>query len=131
MLLPMKGDLAMAKHRLRICVGYNDDGSPVVKRISGNTELELADNVVRMMLSSERRADFIEQVIHPSRPITTFMAYAKEWLATYKAGHIKATTLGGYQTILEYHLYPAYGDMDITAITTKSIQEMLNSKSDR
>lgn len=131
MLLPMKGDLAMAKHRLRICVGYNDDGSPVVKRISGNTELELADNVVKMMLSSERRSDFIQQAIQPQRPITTFKVYAEEWLATYKAGHIKATTLGGYQTILEYHLYPAYGDTDIAAITTKSIQEMLNGKADR
>ena len=54
MLLPMKGDLAMAKHRLRICVGYNDDGSPVVKRISGNTELELADNVVKWQNEQDR-----------------------------------------------------------------------------
>ena len=120
----------MAKHRLRVCVGHNNDGSPIVKRISGETEMELADNVVKVMLSSERRMEFV-QLDNPQHPITTFRTYAEEWLTTYKTRHIKATTLGGYQTILEYHLYPVFGDADIAAITTKSIQEMLNGKVDK
>lgn len=130
MLLPLKGEMAMAKHRLRVCVGHNDDGSPIVKRISGDTELELADNVVKAILCSERRLEFVKQEERP-HPILTFKAYAEEWLTTYKKKHIKATTLGGYNTILEYHLYPVFGNTDIAAITTKSIQEMLNGKADK
>ena len=121
----------MAKHRLRVCVGYNSDGSPIVKRISGDTELELADNVAKIILHSERRMDFLPRENAPVPAIMTFRAYAEEWLTTYKAGHIKATTLGGYQTILEYHLYPVFGETDISTITTKSIQKMLNGKSDK
>ena len=131
MLLPLKGDMAMAKHRLRVCVGYNNDGSPIVKRISGDTELELADNVARIILHSERKMEFVQQESEPIPAITTFRAYAEEWLTTYKSGHIKATTLGGYQTILEYHLYPVFGEADISTITTKSIQEMLNGKAEK
>ena len=122
----------MAKHRLRICVGYNDDGSPISKRISGNTELELADNAVKAILLSERRSEFVQdEATRSVQKITTFSDYAEDWLETYKIGHIKKTTLGGYRTILDFHLYPAFGEMDISEITTKSIQEMLNRKKDK
>ena len=120
----------MAKHRLRVCVGYMGNGAPIVKRISGDTELELADNVVRAVMSSGRKPDFVHEDITSSK-VTTFHEYAEDWFRTYKVKHIKATTLGGYRTILEYHLYPVFGNEDISGITTKAIQEMLNSKSDK
>ena len=44
--------LAMASHRLRICVGYDDDGKPITTQIRGVSELELADKVVRAILRS-------------------------------------------------------------------------------
>ena len=122
----------MAKHRLRICVGYNDDGSLIVKRISGNTETELADNVVKAILVSARRNEFVQDVVMPPvQNVVTFREYAEDWYNTYKVGHIKATTLGGYRTMLESHLYPAFGNKDIKEITTKAIQEMLNGKKDK
>ena len=120
----------MAKHRLRVCVGYKSDGSSIVKRISGDTELELADNVVRAVISSTRKPEFIQEN-DSSSDAMTFREYAEDWIKTYKMRHIKATTLGGYGTILEYYLYPVFGEADIAGITTKSIQEMLNSKSDK
>lgn len=130
-LLPPKGDLAMA-NRLRVCVGYNDDGSPVIKRITGDTETELADKAVRAILESERRGEFIPiEDDAPSIEIPTFKEYAEMWLTTYKVGRIKPTTLGGYRTILEAHLYPAFGDALISEIKTATIQEMLNRKKDK
>ena len=53
--LPEEGDQTMAKLRMRICVGTNDDGSPVTMQISGKTQLDLADNVARALLNSSRR----------------------------------------------------------------------------
>lgn len=122
----------MAKHRLRICVGYNADGSPVVKRISGNTELELADNIVKAILDSARRTEFVQnEAAPPIQKSIAFRKYAEEWFNTYKAGRIKATTSGGYRSMLETHLYPTFGDMDLREITTKAIQEMFNGKKDK
>lgn len=131
--LQTEGELAMANNRMRVCVGYNDDGTPIVKRIAGETELQLADNAVKAILQSERRAEFVNESSTPSsdKDVPTFKDYAEMWLDTYKKERVKATTLGGYMTILESHLYPAFGDDKITAITTKSIQEMLNGKSEK
>lgn len=122
----------MAKHRLRVCVGHKNDGSPIVKRISGDTELELADNVVKAVVCSERIDEFIcGDNTSSLQNIITFRDYAEDWFTTYKKRYVKATTLGGYRTILEYHLYPVFGDADITMITTRAIQEMLNSKAEK
>lgn len=133
--LQAEGESAMANNRMRICVGYNDDGTQIVKRISGETELQLADNAVRAILNSERRSEFVNDVTplnaEPKGDVPTFSDYAEMWINTYKKQRIKPTTLGGYRTILESHLYPTFGAEKISAITTKSIQEMLNGKSDK
>lgn len=132
MLPQTKGDFDMATNRMRVCVGFNDDGSPVIKRITGENELQLADNAVRSILSSERRFEFISREDEaPKEEAPTFKEYAEMWLATYKKNRIKATTLGGYRTILDSHLYPAFGNVRVDHITTKTIQEMLNGKADR
>ena len=119
----------MATHRARVCIGYNDDGSPIVKRISRNSEFELNDSIVRTILSSERRREFVSDDI-PAQQIPTLKEYTEEWLATYKQKRIRATTLGGYRTYLENHLYPFFGDVPLNRITTKDIQTMLNERSE-
>lgn len=131
--LQTEGELAMANNRMRVCVGFNDDGTPIVKRIVGDTELQLADNAVRAILQSERRSEFVkdENDAAIKVDVPTFKEYAEMWINTYKKERIKATTLGGYRTILESHLYPSFGDEKITDITTRLIQEMLNSKSQK
>ena len=59
--LSEEGDETMAtRQRLRVCVGYNDDGSPVIKHVTAKTELELADRVAKALLDSERRGEFVK-----------------------------------------------------------------------
>lgn len=134
MLLLPEGGLAMA-NRLRICVGYNDDGSPVIKRITAKTEMELADKAVRAILDSERRKEFVPEKAGDADSAKVeapcFREYAEMWLNTYKVGRVKPTTLGGYRTVLDAYLYPAFGDMPIDEIKTAAIQGMLNGKKDR
>lgn len=127
-----KGRQDMGQHRLRVCIGWNDDGSPVTKRVSGNSEIELADNVAKAIFNSERRRDFFVEDFKPEqKDIPTFYEYAENWLETYKIGTIKPTTLSGYRTYLNAHLYPAFGNVPLNSITTKDIQKMLNEKSDK
>ena len=63
---------------------FNDDGSPVVQQISGRTEIDLSDNIVRAILNSARRSEFVggEAVVPvPREQAPRFRDYAEEWFA--------------------------------------------------
>lgn len=137
--LSYEGDETMAnRQRIRVCVGYNDDGSPVIKHVTAKSELELADRVAKALLESERRSEFVDEQGRPKddeapeKPaLPMFKEYAEEWFRVYKEGRVKPTTAGNYRTILEWHLYPAWGETRLDEITTKGIQEFLNTKKDK
>ena len=93
--------MAKTKIRIRVCVGYNKDHSPVVKQISADSELELADRVAITLMQSERRDEFIRFADGPIRSnVPLFKEYAEEWFTVYKANRLKPTTAGGYRTML-------------------------------
>ena len=115
-----EGECDMAKHRMRTCIGYNADGTPMIKQISGDSELELADKIVNAILSSSRRQEFIGTTsikIVQSAPL--FKKYADEWLETYKIGKCKPTTISGYHSILNQYLYPEFGNLPIDQFSAK------------
>ena len=97
----------MSKHRLRVCIGYKDDDSPIIKQICATSEFELADLAARALLKSARRNEFVADV-PVQKAIPLFGKYATEWLKTYKKGKLKPTTLKGYVSILNTHFYPAW-----------------------
>ena len=126
-----KGDSMMALHRNRVCIGRNDDGTSIIKQVSGQNELDLADNIVRAILASERRSEFVTtsgEPLQPTKMVPTFRDYTEEWLKTYKQGKKKATTMSGYRAILRSHLYPAFGESAVNAIATKDIQAFLDQR---
>ena len=118
----------MTSHRMRICVGYKEDGNPITTQIRSVSELELADKIVRVILRSERKEEFLRGMaleLKPEAPL--FKPYAEEWYLTYKAHRIKSTTAYGYQLILR-HLYNEWEETPINQIETKHIQEFLNGR---
>lgn len=59
-----------------------------------------------------------------------FSEYALEFMRLYKAnGSIQRNTLVGYNCYLRKHLIPFFGDMDVSQIAVRNIQEYINSKS--
>lgn len=121
----------MAKHRLRICLGYREDGTPVVKHISGDSEFNLADRVVTEYVKSGRISEFIGGVPKPKEVrVVTFKEYTEGWYKTYKEPKLKPTTASGYLSTFEHHLFPAWGDRPINQITTGDIQTFLNERSE-
>ena len=89
----------MAFRRIRVCVGYKDDGTSIIRQISGYNELELADNIVKAIIQSERRTEFVPSSgdgIMPLKDVPTFREYTDAWLKTYKEGKLKPTSLKGY-----------------------------------
>ena len=71
----------MSKHRLRVCIGYKDDDSPIIKQICATSEFELADLAARALLKSARRNEFVADV-PVQKAIPLFGKYATEWLKT-------------------------------------------------
>lgn len=122
------------KHRIRICIGYNQDGSPILKQLGANSEAELGDMAVRVILASERKGEFIQDV--PSKIICLPEAkenaapllgdYAWTWFRTYKAQNIKPTTANFYDLLLR-NICQGLGDKPVDEITTADIQGFLNA----
>lgn len=119
----------MAKHRMRVCIGYKEDGSMLIRQVSANSETELADRIVSTVLQSERRKEFVDVLETPQKPRTPlFRDYAEEWYNTYKTGRIKPTTAYSYRVVLENHLYRQWADTPVDQIAAKDIQNFLNER---
>ena len=118
----------MPNQRIRVCIGYDDMGVPILTHLRGVSEIELADKVVRVMLRSARREEFLKGVVWNDEPDAPQMKeYAEEWYATYKANRIKETTAYAYQMILR-QIYSQWENTPINRISTKDIQTFLNER---
>lgn len=114
----------MATHRLRVCIGFSDANTPIIKQIQANSETALADLAVKTILNSARRNDFVPDL--PSfLPCPTFGKYTAEWMETFKKGKLKPTTLKGYNSILRTHFYPEWQNTPINQISAKVFQDFL------
>jgi len=59
--------------------------------------------------------------VHPERGATTFKEYGESWL---KQRHeLRPSTAEDYQSILELHLYPAFGAMALVRITPSAVRQ--------
>ena len=118
----------MATHRILICIGYKEDGSPITTQIRGVSEMELADKAVRTILQSARRDEFLRGLKLVEEPASPgFKTYAEEWYETYKANRIKSSTAYAYHLMLR-QLFNQWEDTPIHQIGTKEIQEFLNER---
>lgn len=131
--VPLKKEegIDMKLLRMRVCVGYKSDGSPKIVQVSGETQLEMADNAVRAVLGSERRQEFVSDVVAavtPAVPKVLFEPYVREWLKTYKTQKLRENTISGYTSYLRRHIFPAWASTPIDEITTRDIQNFLNER---
>ena len=117
----------MATHRLRVCIGFSDDGKQIIKQIQANSETALADLAAKTLLSSCRRSEFVSDPL-PLVTCPSFGQYAEDWIKTFKLQKLKPTTLKGYQAILRSHFYPVWKELPIDQISTKTVQDFLCAK---
>jgi len=122
--MSLRKGFVMATHRLRVCIGFSDDGKPIIKQIQASSEPALADLAARTLLISCRRSEFVSD---PPSPVAcpSFGQYTEEWIKTFKLQKLKPTTLKGYQAILRSHFYPVWEELPIDQITTKAVQDFL------
>jgi hypothetical protein len=51
-----------------------------------------------------------------------------EWLENYEKDRVKARTYSRYRSLIDLHLVPALGDIDIENLSRRQIQEFLSQK---
>jgi len=95
-----------------------------VQWVTGKTQRELLDNVVRLTLKHVAGTPSAAGEKH------IFHSYAENWLTLYKENCLKHTTLREYSSLLKKHLIPAFGKMEVSDITIDDIQRFMNSKAD-
>ena len=93
-----------------------------IRWVTGNSHKEVEDRK-RTILEAE-----ILQSIS-TKPL--FRSYAEAYLKRYKQRKIGANTMVGYQGYLENHLYPAFGNLPVDAITVDRVQDFMLLETDK
>lgn len=125
----------MAKHRLRVCIGHNEDGTAIVKQVSGNSESDLADKVVKAILASERRDEFVGTTPSKVIPVITskqsieFNEYVRNWYPKFRGtATTSPKTIASDKSLLRKHIYAFFDGKTLNELTASDIQTFLNER---
>ena len=129
----------MAYDRIRVNIGNDASGKPVYTKISGNTQDERNDNIVRAYIESGRIFEFLPMSFSPSNHMSLstsvpaghgFREYAENWYAVFAKPSIEPSTAITYRRQLDLYWIPAFEDKPIEDISAADIQGVLNSMGD-
>ena len=82
---------------------------------------KVASNIRAMSQLNE--FDFDKQ---KKKAIPLFRDFAKGFMETYSATNHKESTRDSYQSVLDVHLIPQFGDMPLDKITKKDVKDFLS-----
>lgn len=118
----------MAEQRRKVRTSYNDDGSPKYIWLRAKNDDEMNDKIVMAYVKSGRIKEFLPKDALTETPHDKmlFKPYVESWMQTYKVQKLKPTTLSGYKSYLNQHLYPAFENKALEDIKTADIQNFLN-----
>lgn len=105
-------------YRTKVKIGTNEHGREIVKWVSGKTKKELED----------AKREVIERYIGGTglRKDRLFGEYATQWYHTIKEPLLSEASKANYRTMLNKHVFSAFGDRNIRAITASDLQHWIN-----
>lgn len=105
-------------YRTKVRIGYDQEGKPIDKWISGKTKRELED---------AKRA-VRDTYILGDGPVEDqlFGAYATKWYTSLKASTLSASSLESYRSALNHDILPVFGDFNLRAIRPTDLQAFLD-----
>ncbi|MCL1796608.1 MAG: site-specific integrase [Clostridia bacterium] len=106
------------RYRAKLTVGYDADGQPVYKYISGRTQNELTD--------AKKAAEAYYINGEAKREDILFDVYAKQWYDLTKKPNLGLSSKGNYNSMLNKHVYPAFQMRNLRAITYTDLQKWIN-----
>ncbi len=117
-ILPEEGESSMA--RLRGRLNLNQE----TIMISAANVQALIEKVAGMVAESMKKEDASRK-----QKIPSFSEYAGTWMENYCRHKVEETTLVGYRSYLNAHLYKAFGSLRLDEITVTRLQEFINERS--
>lgn len=119
--------VSMANEWRRVIIAYNDDGTPIYKKIQAATQDEMNDRIVRTYIECGRINEFLSaqkpsETVSSSAPL--LKDYAQEWLKRKRK--LKETTKVNYMKYLNDYILPVLGKKRVDQITVLNVQEMLD-----
>lgn len=128
----------MAYNRVRVFIGTDPKGRPVYTQISGSSQDEINDRIVKAYVQSGRIFEFLPAGFSPLSPSVSpvqpaghgFRDYAETWFVVFGKPNIEASTALSYRRQLDLYWIPAFGDKPIEDINAADIQQALNCMGD-
>ena len=128
----LKGESDMSKrHKQRVKIGLDENNKPIYKWVDGYSIDELNDNIVKVYIEYDLLGRLTKKKLFAeegSRAKPTFKEYMDKWFETYKTPTLKPTTLRGYRSNMQTHIYPFFGEKRIDEIHTDDIQTFMNER---
>lgn len=108
-------------------VGKNMNGKPIRKSFYSDVSLEDAKKQHAQYMIDQKAAEITGTVFVDSG--TTFAVWARKWLETYKKPTVDENTYRlSYETPVEKHLIPYFGNADLRTIQPINVQQFFASK---
>lgn len=130
----------MAYGRIRVPVGEDENGKPIVKQISGSNDVERFLNAVQAAyatgyLQTKCPGLFSLQPVEPERELHPLDKVAQEWWNEYltmkkNLGKLNDGTYNVYSNYLTRHIIDFFGDKPIENIKFINVQEFAFSRVD-
>ena len=125
----------MKEIRLRVKVGTDDEGKPVIRRVGAYDEISLADKVAQALVESGRIYEFLPVQDHSQKPaeapqtvsLHPFDEFITHWLEIYKQG-LEATT-GVFYSSKSNVLIRHFGSTPIEEIDVAAVQGFVAARS--
>lgn len=110
-------------------VGKDMSGKAIRKSFYSSISLDDAKKQHAQYMIEQKAAEITGTVFVETG--TTFAAWARKWLETYKKPNVDENTyLWSYEAPVEKHLIPYFGNADLRAIQPINVQEFFSIKKD-
>lgn len=105
----------VSKRRIRHTTTFKADPKKSTPQNDKAAE-RFADKFERKVLNGTIKADML-----------TFKSFADNWMQTYGANHLEATTRATYQANLQNNLYPRCGNLKLSEFRVSTVQALLDN----
>jgi integrase len=105
----------------RYSIGFDKDGKQIRRSVYGKTFKETNEKL-NATLTALTNGNYVE----PSK--TSLVGWLQNWLETYAKMGIKSATYTSYETYINRHIAPYFGNSALQGLTPDALQKFVNYK---
>ena len=118
---------SMAREDRRVIIGWNDDDTPIYKRVKGFNQDEVNDKIVKTYIECGRIWDFLPRPKELTQEPVTIRVYSERWINRKRK--VNLNTKVTYEKYIK--LINAFmGDKNLQDISVEDVQKLLDFHKD-